>query len=189
MQEARPTEAQNSLERFVTRAIESQPSGLFKQPFDKEWRSPCEVRQEGTDTLWRPIEQNGSLDFSGLANAAEASIHPDIQTYYNVYWSGTLLGKTKEGEVSLIQIWNEDDFTRLLENLVGHLFHKIRAKQPFTVFFANTEEDSELFLSIDNSSGVILLEEPGRPPLREIAPDLATFLDRVEPHQRTASIF
>ena len=181
--------AQLALESFVARAVKHQPSNCFNQPFDEEWRSQCEFKQEADQTFWRPVPQTEPLDFSGLANAAEAPIHPDIQTYYSQYWAGTLLGKTEEGEVSLIQVWNPDDFTRLLENLVGHLFHKILAKQAFTVFFANTEEDSELFLSIDNSTGAILLEEPGRPPIREVAPNLADFLNRIEPDIREASIY
>ena len=164
------------------------PNG-FRQSFDPEWRSPCEIEQQGDITIWQPQLQTEPLDFAGLANAVEAPIHQDIQDYYNLYWSGTLPGKTEEGNVSLIQMWNQDDFTRLLENLIGHLFHKIRAKAPFTVFFANTEEDSEFFLSIDNATGAVLLEEPGRPPLREIAPDLATLLNRVEPDNRPLDIY
>ena len=187
------TDLQSSTEKalsgFVEKALAQQESGLFSQPFDQEWRSPCEIRQEGDNTLWQPTRQSEALDFSGLANAAEAPIHKDIQDYYNLYWSGTLNGKTDEGQVSLIQIWNPEDFTRLLENLVGHLFYKIRAKHPFTVFFANTEEDSELFLSIDNSSGAILLEEPGRLPIREVAADLTSFLNRIEPDTRKATIY
>ena len=185
---------QKALASFVERTLKASDTGEFTQPYDPEWPSPCEIRQEDDLTVWAPILRsqtplNEPLDFSGLANAAEAPIHQDIQDYYSLLWSGTILGKTEEGPLSLIQMWNPDDFTRLLENLVGHLFYKIRAKAPFTVFFANTEEDSELFLSIDNDTGVILLEEPGQPPLREIAPNLATFLDRIEPDFREVEIF
>lgn len=183
------TACQQALTGFVRRSLDHTEAGYFSQPFDPEWRSPCELRQDGDVTHWQPLGQTQPLDFSGLANAVEAPIHQDIQDYYSLYWSGTLAGKTEEGHVSLIQIWNEEDFTRLIENLVGHLFHKVRARSPFTVFFANTEEDSEYFLSIDNESGVVLLEEPGRPPLKEIAPDLATFLNRVAPDNRTLEIF
>lgn len=178
-----------ALSGFVSRSLALRDHALFQQPFDEEWRSPCEVRQEQTSTYWRPALQSKPLDFAGLANAAEQPIHPDIQSYYNLYWAGTLPGKTVEGELSLIQMWNEEDFTRLLENLVGHLFYKIRAKAPFTVFFANTEEDSEFFLSVDNDTGVVLLEEPGRPPIKELAPDLATFLNRIEPDNRDIEVY
>ena len=184
-----PSQVELALDDFVTRALAHIEPGLFSQLYDADWTSPCEVRQDCEQTLWRPTRQTERLDFSGLANAAEAPIHQDIQTYYGLHWSGTLQGKTEEGELSLIQIWNQEDFTRLLENLVGHLFHKVRAKQPFTIFFANTDDNSEFFLSVDNESGAVLLEEPGRPPLREVAPDLASFIRRIEPDSREVAIY
>ena len=178
-----------ALTRFVEQAIAQQENGLFHQPYDDQWTSPCEVQQLEGSTFWRPLLREHSLDFSGLANAAEAPIHQSIQDYYNLYWAGTLTGTTTEGDVSLIQVWNQDDFTRLLENLVGHLFYKIRAKAPFTVFFANTDDDSELFLSVDNETGAVLLEEPGRPPIRQVAPCLASFIERIEPDNRPPAIY
>ncbi|HIG39966.1 MAG: SecY-interacting protein Syd [bacterium] len=152
----------------------------FTNDFDPDWRSECEISTVGDSTHWKPSLQSSSLNFSGLANAAEADIHPDIQAYYGSYWSGGLKLKSREGPVDLIQLWNSADFDRLIENLVGHLFMKQRAKQSFTVFFATTEPDSELFLSIDNESGKILLEEPGQTPIRELDTDITSFLNRLE---------
>ena len=180
---------QTALTQFVTKALEQNHQEAFVQPYDSDWRSPCETHQKNAQTFWQPVLQSEKLDFSGLAKAADAPIHPDIQDYYGLFWSGVLQAKTDEGDVSLIQIWNAEDFTRLLENLVGHLFMKIRAKAPFTVFFANTEEDSELFLSIDNQTGRIFLEEPGKPPIREVATDLPSFLNRLTPETRPAAIY
>ena len=50
-----------------------------------------------------------------------------------------------------------------------------------SVFFACTEPDSELFLSVDNNSGAVLLEKPGFKPVREVASDLASFLTTLVP--------
>jgi hypothetical protein len=36
---------------------------------------------------------------------------------------------------------------------------------------------------VDNHSGAVVLEKPGARALREVAPDLATFLDRLEPEE------
>ena len=77
----------------------------------------------------------------------------------------------------------------MIANLIGHLLAKQRLKQPFTVFFANTEPDSELFLSIDNQTGAIMLEEPGKPALRQVETDIATFLARLEPKIRPSDIY
>ena len=66
---------------------------------------------------------------------------------------------------------------------------KQRIKQPFTFFFANTEPDSELFLGIDNESGKIVLEEPGKPVVREVEQNIATFLDRLSPAASDPGIY
>jgi len=170
-----------ALGNFIRRSLDTTKNDHFSCEADPEWRSPCEFETIGDRSHWRPIEQAKTLSFAGLANAAEVPIHPDIQHYYSSFWAGSLQGKTDEGPLSLIQLWNEEDFERLITNLVGHLFMKMRSKQPFTVFFATTEEDSELFLSIDNTTGRVLLEEPGKPPLREVETDIAAFLNRLEP--------
>lgn len=129
------------------------------------------------------------MSFQGLSNALEIAIHPDIQAYYGSFWCGSIEAESEEGHVSLIQLWNPDDFDRLIQNLIGHALMKRRSKQPFTVFIANTEADSELFLSIDNDSGAILLEEPGKPPLRQVEDNLVAFLNRLTPVLQPPDIY
>jgi SecY interacting protein Syd len=170
-------------------ALDKSGQDAFRTHFDPDWRSDCEVGQQESDTLWRPLAQQPPVDFSGLANAVDAPIHPDISAYYGCFWAGTLESSSQEGHVSLIQLWNREDFDRLIGNLVGHFMAKKRSRQPLTVFFANTEPDSELFLSIDNESGQVLLEEPAKPPLRVVEKDLASFLGRLSPVLTEAGIY
>ena len=172
-----------SLAAFIQRALAQREQGWFEAPFDEAWRSDCEIGQPAPEGMvaWRPAAQSTPVDFSGLANALEQPIHEDIRAWYGTFWSGSFEARTREGHVSLIQLWNEEDFERLIENLLGHALMKRRARQPFTVFFANTELDSDLFLSIDNESGKVLLEQPGKAPLKVVEDDLPTFLDRLEP--------
>ncbi|MBQ63130.1 MAG: hypothetical protein CMQ19_13810 [Gammaproteobacteria bacterium] len=170
-------------------ALDMSGNEAFSTPFDPEWRSDCEVGQQGSNTLWRPMVQKPAVDFSGLANAVDAPIHPDISAYYGSFWAGNLESTSQEGHVSLIQLWNHEDFDRLIGNLVGHFMAKQRSRQPFTVFIANTEPDSELFLSVDNESGQVLLEEPATPPLKVVEKDLATFLERLSPVLTEAGIY
>lgn len=178
-----------ALDAFIERTLTLTDAGYLTAPFDPEWRSDCELHQTDGLTCWRPVPQSLTVDFSGLANAVEAEIHPDIQAYYSSYWSGTLEADSEEGQVSLIQLWNADDFERLITNLVGHALMKIRAKLPYTVFFANTDPNTEYFLSIDNKTGAVLLEEPGKPPLREVETDIQTFLDRLTPALRQPDLY
>ena len=85
-----------------------------------------------------------------------------------------------EGGVTLIQIWNDSDFERLVENILGHAMAKQRIKAPLTIFIASTDE-GELMLSVENETGRVVLEEPGSPPIREVSASLAEFLDRLQP--------
>ena len=179
-----------SLHAFVARAFQQAGRDWFEAPYDSSWRSDCEIGEpEGELIRWRPTKQSTPVDFSGLSNALDTPIHEDICAYYGTFWSGSLESKSKEGHVSLIQLWNQEDFERLVENLVGHALAKRRAKQPFTVFFANTEIQSELFLSIDNESGKVLLEEPGRAPIKVVDDNVARFLDRLQPIDTTPGIY
>ncbi|MEQ8486636.1 MAG: SecY-interacting protein Syd [Pseudomonadales bacterium] len=173
-----------ALDRFVQRHGQRFPS--LHAPFDPEWRSPCELdtvtQPPPRQVRWRPLRRPVPIDpFAGLARALEMPIHPDAKAFWGRYWSGNLEAEAADGHVSLLQLWNEDDADRLVENLIGHALAKRRARSPFTVFFACTEPDSELFLSIDNDSGQIMLEAPGSKPLRTVAPTLAGFLDALEP--------
>ena len=111
----------------------------------------------------------------------EITIHPDIKAYYGAFWAAGLEAEAADGHVSLLFLWNPEDVARLNENLIGHALAKQRAKCGMTVFFACTEPDSELFLSIDNDSGAVVLEKPGFRPIRQVADDLASFLTTLIP--------
>lgn len=178
-----------ALTEFIDRMLNISESGLLSSEFHADWRSPCELHQDSDLTYWKPVRQEVPVSFEGLSNALELEIHPDIQAYYASYWSGTLEADSAEGRVSLIQLWNDEDFDRLIANLIGHAMAKQKSRQGFTVFIANTDPDTQMFLSIDNTSGAILLEEPGKPPLRQVETDLQTFLRRLKPQIRPADIY
>lgn len=179
----------DSLSDLFERSLKRSGDSSFSNSYDPQWRSACELFQQGQSTHWLPVVQDTPVDFSGLANAVGKPIHPDICAYYGCYWAGTLEVSSQEGHVSLIQLWNQDDFERLIANLIGHLMAKSRIKQPFTVFFANTGADSEMFLGIDNESGQIVLEEPGKPVTRIVEKDMVTFLERLSPVASVPGIY
>jgi len=179
------SDVQEALNRFVSRYLARYPE--LYEVFDPDWRSPCELDPptpgpDGVEIVrWKPVARRYADDFAGLENALETTIHPDIKAYYGAWWSGGLEAAAPEGHVSLLLLWNQDDGRRLVENLIGHAMAKQRARAPFSVFFACTEQDSELFLSVQNDSGRVVLERPGYKPLREVARSLSVFLDRLEP--------
>ncbi len=152
---------------------------------DPQWPSPCEVgRPDGNSMVgWEAVARAVPADFSGLERALECALHPDIKVYYGRYWCGHIEARADEGELTLIQVWNTTDFDRLCENILGHWLAQRRARVAFSVFFACTDE-GDLTLGVDNASGRIVLEHPGRAAVREVAGSLAEFLDRVTPLPR-----
>ena len=173
------------LDAFVERYLEVYPR--LVDPFDSQWRSPSEIGEpfksgDGIELVaWRPLKRAFADDFAGLERALEVSIHDDIKAYYGGFWSGGLEATAEQGHVSLILLWNPADARRLAENLIGHALAKQRARAPLTVFFACTEPDSDLFLSIDNTTGEVVLEAPGAKPLRTVASSLTVFLRGLDP--------
>ena len=179
------TRVETALDRFISAYRARFPR--LEEDFDPDWRSPCEVGEPFADgqgrrrVAWQPLRRAAADDFAGLERALELTVHPDIKRYYQRYWSGGLEAEAADGHVSLILLWNPVDADRLVENLIGHALAKRRARQPFSIFFACTEPDSELFLSVANDSGQVLLEAPGRKPLRVVAPSLGAFLETLAP--------
>lgn len=175
-----------ALDDFVDRYLARFPR--LTEIHDPDWPSPCESGEPFLDddgerrVRWRPVRREpGAEDFASLERALELPVHADIKRYYGRYWSGGLEAEAPEGHVSLLMLWSPRDAERLVENLIGHALAKRRARSPFTVFFACTEPDSELFLSVDNETGQVLLEEPGRKPLKVVAASLGAFLATLEP--------
>lgn len=187
--------------RELARIIEAITAAYpeLTDPWDPDWRSPCETaapRLAGNasqtanaehgamEIPWLPCrrsDQDMLSLFNPLERALEIEIHDDIKTYFGSYYAGGLETNSAEGPVSLLQLWNDDDGNRLIENLLGHALAKQRAKAPFSVFFALTEVDSEMFLAIENHTGHVLLERPGYKPERTVAGSLAEFLMGLEP--------
>lgn len=165
------------------------PGGLLSAPFDENWRSCCEVHSDIEITRWRPVPQVPAVDFRGLEAAMEKRFHLDIVTYYSTYWAGTFEADSAEGRVSLIQLWNQEDFERLRSNLIGHALAKRRRKQPFTIFFATTEADPQLLLSLDCDTGAVMLEDAHRGLIRQVDASLAAFLARLAPATRQAALY
>jgi SecY interacting protein Syd len=57
---------------------------------------------------------------------------------------------------------------------------KRRLKQPETFFIALTDED-DFILTVHNTSGEVMLEQVGLLPKEVVAPNLAEFLQSIQP--------
>ncbi len=172
-----------ALDQFVDKVIALQPTPPTIR-FNEDWPSLCyDLSTRTGDTIgWRPTRQLGKNDmFSRMSDALEEAIHPDIVDYYSRYWSDPLPAYCSNGELSLIQVWNDEDLERLRSNLIGHALSKRQQKRPLTFFIACPEPDDNFFISIDNFSGEVWLETPGKPPIRKLADNLASFLNSLSP--------
>ena len=81
-------------------------------------------------------------------------------------------------QLSLVQVWSEDDFIRLQENLIGHLVTQRRLKLPPTQFIATLESEFDM-ISVCNLSGEVILETFGTTKRRVLAADTASFLSQL----------
>jgi len=174
-----------ALDQFVKSLLEKQlneASRLPLTPFDEEWPSPCYQQTEGTLREWKPVHQNApNTMFDRLEEALEFQIHPDVAAFYSHYWSDPLPASCTDGDLSLIQVWSSEDMERLRSNILGHLLMKKKFRQPLTVFIACPEPDDNYMISVINDNGEVWLEQPGKPPIRKLADNLAEFISSLTP--------
>ena len=148
---------------------------------DEQWPSTCQVSLFEQDKIhWQPMAVKDNLSFANIEQALDIDLHQDIQTYFSTFNSENLDATSTEGRLSLLFAWNNDDFLRLQENIIGHILMKNKLKQKLTIFFAVTEEE-DMILSIMNATGEIWLERVGCEPHRKIADSLVDFLKRLTP--------
>ncbi len=130
---------------------------------------------ENLKLFWQPTPHGNTSILDGLENGLETRLHENIKAYYGSYWSDGIDCKSPAGEVHLLQLWNDADLEILKENLLGHAFMKLKKRQPLTLFFGVAQGDE--ILVIDNATGEVYLEIPGRRPHRKLADSLAQFID------------
>lgn len=163
---------------------------------DEEWPSPCELPCDPKnvdysllstgEVFWQPTvmqtttELEPKFNFDNVESALEIVLHCDIKKYFTSLFSESLDASCEEGNLSLLFAWNDADFQRLQENLIGHILMKRRLKQAETVFFAVTDEE-DMIISIDNQSGSVWVERVGCEPHKQLAKSLSEFISILKP--------
>ncbi len=160
------TKAQSG--QFPTTDLDSDLPGWTSAP-------PVISIDESTGLIhWQPRANGDMSIFKGLEQGLETTIHKDLKAFYGSYWSNGIDCISPTGPIHLLQVWNEADLDILRENLLGHAFMKQKKRQPLTFFVAVA--DGENVVVIDNSSGEICLEVPGRRPHARLAPNMTEFI-------------
>mgnify|MGYP002862698994 CR=1 FL=1 len=175
---------EQALDRFIESSIKMmQPPHQLRIEHDPEWPSSCYRGEADAAGMidWQPTRQTQNNDmFERLELALETPIHPDIKAYYQRYWSDPLFARSPQGQLNLLFVWNTEDYERLRANLIGHALGRIKLKQPLSLFFGCTYPE-EYVIAINNNSGQVVLEQPGKKASDTLAASLAEFLDQLQP--------
>lgn len=141
--------------------------------------SPCIVRTGENWVYWEPKPfpiNEGSLE--KVATALDIHLQDDIHAFYTTQLAGDMKASFREITLNLVQVWNEDDFIRLQENLIGHLVTQKRLKLSPTLFIATLDSEIEM-ISMCNLTGEIILEKFGSKERRVLSSNLTSFLDEL----------
>lgn len=168
------------LTRYTNLFSESKEAKPYVE-FESSWPSECVIKK-GDSThsyYWKPLKRKDTFSFSDIEKALEFEFHKDINMFYGSFWSNGICVERDDINFSLIQNWNEDDEKLLKENMLGHVFAKLKSKLPVTYFIGCTFGDEVICL--DHESGNIVLEKPGYKAHKVLSNDLPSFLITLQP--------
>lgn len=141
--------------------------------------SPCITQTQDSAVFWRPVPVVGH-SLTIVEQVINIRLHPDAHYFYQTQYAGDMQASFNDLSLTLIQIWNDDDFSRLEQNLIAHLTMQKKLKRRPSVFIASTNNDTEI-ISIDNQTGNIVLEKLIDNNNVILANNLSEFLGQLKP--------
>lgn len=142
--------------------------------------SDCIVSALDDRVLWQPQPFTLPATLEAVERALDLQLQPDITAFYTTQFAGDMTARFADRPITLLQVWSEEDFTRLQQNLIGHLVMKRRLRQSPTLFIATIESDNEV-IALCNLTGEVIVEEPGTKKREILSPGIKTFLNDLQP--------
>ena len=163
---------------------DTENSSLPLQMFDEQWQSPCEGDRVGDDMVtWSAVKRDVTLTLNNIEEALDITLHPSIHALFCSFYADGIPCLFDGHPIDLIQVWNEDDFKLLQENMIAHFMMQKRLKQPASMFIASCSDEMQV-ISILNETGEVQLETLGKKQEAILAPNLAEFLAKLQPVMR-----
>ncbi|KAA1195239.1 SecY-interacting protein [Photorhabdus heterorhabditis] len=142
--------------------------------------SPC-ITHTGDDIVyWLPQPFPSADKLNKVEVALDIQLQPAIHDFYTSQLAGDMTAMFEGQQLSLIQVWSEEDFIRLQENLIGHLVTQKRLKLSPTAFIATVDSDMSI-ISLCNLTGEVILEQFGSDKRTPLFTDLIGFLGAIKP--------
>lgn len=142
--------------------------------------SHCIFRTGDEVVYWLPQPFIGSDKLEKVEKAMGIVIRPELHDYFSTQYAGDMQVCFNDIHFSLIQIWSEEDFIRLQENMIGHLVTQKRLKLTPTLFIGTTDSEKDI-ISVCNVSGEVILETFGQKKREVLAENLSIFLSKLIP--------
>jgi len=180
MNQTTQTQLFDFFERFKN-LWQSQKQSLPQTVFDPQWISPCQVGEVETQLIhWLPVKRESAVDLSNIEEALDIKLHPSIVEFFCSAYSAGLPAAYQDHPIELIQVWNEQDFNLLQENMIAHFMMQKRLKQPASMFIASCSDEMQI-VSVLNATGEVQLETLGKGQEAILADNLANFLTALTP--------
>jgi len=154
---------------------------LPTQAYDPEWISPCQVGDVVDQKItWKPLVRVEKVSLNNIEQALEVTLHPSIEDLFCSAYSEHIICEFDGHPIELIQVWNEEDFLMLQENMIAHFMMQKRLKKPASMFIATCSDELQV-ISILNETGQVQLETLGKKQESILAESLSEFLSKLTP--------